>query len=313
MYRQYDNCSFSQSSNRRQVRLRAKIIVNPKAGRGKAEKALPVIRRLFASSEVESDIYVTEGPGDATNEARRAVQQGYDAVISAGGDGTANEVVNGIAGHDVTLGVIPCGSGNDLAISMEIPKSIDLACEVILRGNTQKRDLGRVIDRYFANSVGIGFDAAVAKTASQSFRSFPIRGIPLYVLALFSTLLQFKGCEAYVTIDDETVMNIHPLLIAVGIGRTYGGGIPIVPFAIPDDGLYDVCTVEAIGSLEVLSKLPKALKGKHISDPKTRLLRAKSVHIQLSTVMPLHMDGEVFEADSMEFSIIPGGLKVFHP
>jgi diacylglycerol kinase (ATP) len=81
--------------------LRAKIIVNPNAGRGKAERAIPVIHRLFSASEIEFDMYLTEGPGDATNEAKRAVQQGYDAVISAGGDGTANEVVNGIAGHEV--------------------------------------------------------------------------------------------------------------------------------------------------------------------------------------------------------------------
>lgn len=293
--------------------MRAKIIVNPKAGRGKAEKAIPVIHRLFKASEIEFDIYVTQASGDAVNEAKRAVQQGYDAVISAGGDGTANEVVNGIAGHDVILGIIPCGSGNDLAISMEIPRNINQACEVILRGNTRKRDLGRVIDRYFANSVGIGFDAAVAKTASESLRNFPVRGIPLYVLALFKTLRQYEGFDAYITIDDEATINLHPLLIAVGIGKTYGGGIPIVPDASPDDGLYDVCTIEAVGSLEILSKLPKALRGTHVNDPKARLMRGKSVRIQLSARMPLHMDGEVFEADSMEFSIIPGGLQVFHP
>jgi diacylglycerol kinase (ATP) len=293
--------------------VRIKIIVNPKAGRGKAERAIPVIHRLFASSETEFDMYITQAQGDAMNEAKRAVQQGYDAVISAGGDGTANEVVNGIAGHDVILGIIPCGSGNDLAISMEIPRNTGKACEIILRGNTRRRDLGRVIDRYFANSVGIGFDAAVAKTASQSLRSFPVRGIPLYILALFKTLRQYKGCQAYVTIDDEEVIELHPLLIAVGIGKTYGGGIPIVPCAIPDDGLYDVCTVEAVGSLEILSKLPKALRGTHVNDPKARLMRGRSVRIQLSAEMPLHMDGEVFEADSMEFSIIPGGLQVFHP
>ena len=293
--------------------MRAKVIVNPKAGRKKKKKAIPVIRKVFASSKTEFDIYVTKEPGDATNEAKRAVQQGYDVVISAGGDGTANEVVNGIAGYDVTLGVIPCGSGNDLAISMEIPRRIEDACEVILRGNTRVRDLGRVIDRYFVNAVGIGFDAAVAKTVNECFRSFPVRGIPLYVLAMFKTLLQYKDCEACVTIDGETTINLHPLLIAVGIGKTYGGGIPIVPYAIPDDGLYDVCTVEALGSFEVISKLPKALKGTHVSDPKARFIRGKSVSIQLSAAMPLHIDGEVFEADSMEFSIIPGGLQVFHP
>lgn len=292
--------------------MRAKIIVNPKAGRGKAEKAIPVIQRLFEESEMQFDMHITQAAGDATNEAKRAVQQGYDAVISAGGDGTANEVVNGIAGHDIILGVIPCGSGNDLAISMEIPRNINQACEVILKGNTTRRDLGRVIDRYFANSVGIGFDAAVAKTASESLRNFPARGIPLYILALFKTLRQYKGFEAYITIDDEETITVHPLLIAVGIGKTYGGGIPIVPGAIPDDGLYDVCVVEAVGSLEILSKVPKALRGTHIYDPKARLMRGKSVRIQLSAEMPLHMDGEVFEADSMEFSVIPGGLRVFH-
>lgn len=293
--------------------MRAKIIVNPLAGRGRAEKAIPVIRQVFSSRGAEFDIYITEGPGDAMAEAKRAVQQGYDAVISAGGDGTANEVVNGIAGHDVTLGIIPCGSGNDLAISMEIPKNINQACEIILRGNTKKRDLGRVIDRYFANAVGIGFDAAVAKTANESLKDFPVRGIPLYVVAMFKTLMQYKDCEAYVTIDDKVSLNLHPLLIAVGIGKTYGGGIPIVPDAIADDGLYDVCTIEAVGSLGIIAKLPKALKGTHVNDPKAKLMRGKSVRVQLSAVMPLHMDGEVFEADLMEFSIIPGGLRVFHP
>ena len=112
--------------------MRAKIIVNPKAGRGKAEKAIPVIRRLFEASQVEFDIYFTQGRGDAIDEAKRAAKDGYDAVISAGGDGTANEVVNGIAGHDVVLGVIPCGSGNDLAASMKIPMNIEEACEIIL-------------------------------------------------------------------------------------------------------------------------------------------------------------------------------------
>lgn len=295
------------------MKLRAKIIVNPKAGRGKAEKAIPVIRRLFEASQVEFDIYFTQGPGDAIDEAKRAAKDGYDAVISAGGDGTANEVVNGIAGHDVVLGVIPCGSGNDLAASMKIPMNIEEACEIILRGNTGKRDLGLVIDRYFSNSVGIGLDAAVAKTATQDLRHLPVRGVPLYILALFRTLGKYKSFEAYITIDDNEVINTHPLLIAVGIGKTYGGGIPIVPDAVPDDGLYDVCIIDAIGILGILSKLPKALRGTHVNDPQARFLRGKSVRIQLSDKTPLHMDGEVFEADSMEFSIIPGGLRVFVP
>ncbi|NLS45596.1 MAG: diacylglycerol kinase family lipid kinase [Firmicutes bacterium] len=293
--------------------MRAKIIVNPIAGRGKAERAIPTIRRIFTSNKNKFDIFITEKPGDATNQARYAAQQGYDAVISVGGDGTANEVVNGIAEQDITLGVIPCGSGNDLAMSMNIPSGIDEACEIILKGNIRKRDLGKATGRYFANTIGIGFDAAVAKTANKSLRNFPIRGIPLYVLAMLMTLQKYKSFTAHVTVDDQMLISSHPLLIAVGIGKSYGGGLPIVPYAIPDDGLYDICIVEAISTYQIIATLPKALRGKHLNDAKTIFTRGKSIYIQLSAITPFHMDGEVFESDCMEVSIIPGGLRVFHP
>lgn len=292
--------------------MRIKVIVNPKAGRGRAARAVPVISRVLEEGKAAFDIHVTSGPGDATDAARKAADDGYGVIAAAGGDGTTNEVVNGIVARDVTLGVIPCGTGNDMAISLGLPKDIEQACKVVLHGNARRRDLGRVLGRYFVNAVGIGFDATVARVASERMRWLPVRGMPLYVLALIKTLAEYKACDMVVTVD-EKVMPVRPLLVAVGIGKTYAGGMKIVPDALPDDGLYDVCLVDAMGSMETLYSLPRVFTGAHVKMPKATLLRGRYISIKPSASVLLHMDGEVFEAGPMEFTLIPGGLRALHP
>lgn len=292
--------------------MRIKVIVNPKAGRGRAARAVPVISRVLEQGKADFDIHVTSGPGDATDAARKAVDDGHDVIAAAGGDGTTNEVVNGIVGRDVTLGVIPCGTGNDMAISLGLPKDIERACKVVLRGNARRRDLGRVLGRYFVNAVGIGFDATVARVASDRMRWLPVRGMPLYVLALLKTLAEYRACDMIVTVD-EKVIPVRPLLVAVGIGKTYAGGMKIVPDALPDDGLYDVCIVDAMGSMETLYNLPRVFTGAHVKMPKATMLRGRYVSIKPSAPVLLHMDGEVFEAGPMEFTLIPGGLRALYP
>lgn len=292
--------------------MRIKVIVNPKAGRGRAARAMPVISRVLEQGKAHFDIHVTSGPGDATDAARKAVDDGYDVIAAAGGDGTTNEVVNGIVGRDVTLGVIPCGTGNDMAISLGLPRDLERACKVVLRGNARRRDLGRVLGRYFVNAVGIGFDATVARVASDRMRWVPVRGMSLYVLALLKTLAEYKACDMVVTVD-EKVIPVRPLLVAVGIGKTYAGGMKIVPDALPDDGLYDVCVVDAMGSMETLYNLPRVFTGAHVKMPKATMLRGRYVSIKPSAPVLLHMDGEVFEAGPMEFTLIPGGLRALYP
>jgi len=292
--------------------LRIKVIVNPKAGRGRAARAVPVISRVLEQEKAYFDIHVTSGPGDATDAARKAVDDGYDVIAAAGGDGTTNEVANGIVGCDVTLGVIPCGTGNDMAISLGLPRDLERACKVVLCGNARRRDLGRVLGRYFVNAVGIGFDATVARVASDRMRWLPVRGMPLYVLALLKTLAEYRACDMVVTVD-EKVIPVRPLLVAVGIGKTYAGGMKIVPNALPDDGLYDVCIVDAMGSMETLYNLPRVFTGAHVKMPKVTMLRGRYVSIKPSAPVLLHMDGEVFEAGPMEFTLIPGGLRALYP
>ncbi|MGE5588142.1 MAG: diacylglycerol/lipid kinase family protein [Clostridia bacterium] len=292
--------------------MRVKVIVNPMAGRGRAVRAIPVICRTLEQGGADYDIYVTKGPGDAITAARKAVDEGYEVIAAAGGDGTTNEVANGMAGQKAALAVIPCGSGNDMAISLGVPKNVEQACRVLLNGKVSKRDLGRVIDRYFVNAVGVGFDATVARAASKDLRWLPVRGAPLYVIAILKTLAEYKACEMLLTVDDK-VMTVRPLLVAVGIGKTYAGGMKIVPDAVPDDGLYDVCVVESMGSLEALYHLPKVFTGSHTKMEQATMLRGRYVSLRSSAPVPLHMDGEVFVTESMEFTLVPGGLNAIHP
>ncbi len=292
--------------------MRVKVVVNPMAGRGRAARAIPAICRVLENGKADFDIYVTKGPGDAITAARKAADEGYQVVAAAGGDGTANEVANGIAGREAVLGVIPCGSGNDMAISLGVPRDVERACRVLLGGNVRKRDLGRVIDRYFVNAVGVGFDATVARMATDRLRWLPVRGAPLYVIAVLRTLAEYRACEMIVTVD-EKVMTVRPLLVAVGIGKTYAGGMKIVPDAEPDDGLYDICIIDAMGSMETLYNLPRVFTGSHTKVEKATMLRGRYVCIRSSAPVPLHMDGEVFETSSMEFTLIPGGLRAIYP
>ncbi|MGE5573163.1 MAG: diacylglycerol/lipid kinase family protein [Bacillota bacterium] len=292
--------------------MRVKVIVNPMAGRGRAARAIPVICRTLEKGKVDFDIYITKGPGDATGAAGRALDEGYDVIAAAGGDGTTNEVANGIAGREAILAVIPCGSGNDMAISLGLPRDVERACRVILEGRPRTRDLGRVIDRFFVNAVGVGFDATVARTASNDLRRLPVRGAALYVIAVLKTLAEYSACEMRLAVD-EKVMTVRPLLVAVGIGKTYAGGMRIVPDAEPDDGLYDVCVIESMGSLETLYNLPKVFTGSHTKVEKATMLRGRYVSIRSSNPVPLHMDGEVFVQDEMEFTLIPGGLRAMYP
>ena len=292
--------------------MRVKVIVNPMAGRGRAVRAIPTICRTLEKGGADYDVYVTKGPGDAIAAARRGVEEGYDVIAAAGGDGTTNEVANGLAGCEAALAVIPCGSGNDMAISLGIPKDVESACRVLLSGKTRNRDLGRVIDRYFVNAVGVGFDATVARVASNDLRWLPVRGAPLYVIAVLKTLADYKASEMVLTVD-EKVMAVRPLLVAVGIGKTYAGGMKIVPDALPDDGLYDICVVESMGSLEALYHLPKVFTGSHTKLRQATMLRGRYVSIRSSAPVSLHMDGEVFVTDLMEFTLIPGGLRAIYP
>lgn len=287
--------------------MRYKLIINPIAGGGRARALAPRIIEKFRESGADFDSFTTTGPGSAVEAARGAAEEGYDIVVAVGGDGTVNEVLNGIAGSGAALAVVHGGKGNDFAMAMGMPRDLDAACAALLEAKIKEIDLGMVLDRYFINSVGVGFDAEVAHRVNQGVKVF--KGVSAYIYTVFKTLATYKPIQMEVTLDD-TSFTLHPTLVAVGIGQSYGGGMRIVPDAIQDDGLFDVCVMDRLGKLETAYHFPKVFKGRHTGMKQTRMFRSREVRLKLSEVHPLHMEGEILFGDKMHFTLQPQAMKV---
>lgn len=284
-----------------------KFIVNPIAGGGKAKALVPKIKEYFKTSGVDFDIYQTKGPLDAIEAAARAAEEGFEVVVAAGGDGTVNEILNGLVGTKAILAVIHGGKGNDFATAVNMPRNLDSACQALLRAETKNIDLGKVMDRFFINSVGVGFDATVALRVNRGIK--PFRGTSAYVYAFFETLWSYKLVEMEIDLGDGPI-EAAPLLVAVGIGQAYGGGMKIVPDAIQDDGLFDVCVFNEMNRLALIYHFPKVFSGKLKQLEQAGMYRAREIKLSLSEVSPLHMEGEILFGDKMHFTLEPKGMKV---
>lgn len=287
--------------------MQYKLIYNPIAGGGRAQKLLPRLVKNFKAAGAVFDVHTTSGPGDAVEAARRAAADGFDVAVAVGGDGTVNEVLNGIVGTAAALAAVHGGKGNDFARTAQMPCDIDAASAVLLRGRQRSFDLGRVLGRYFINSVGVGFDAAVAHRVNQGVK--PFTGVSAYIYAVFRTLFSYRPTEMEITIDGSS-LTLCPVLVAVGIGKCYGGGMMIVPDAFPDDGFFDVCVIDWMAPAKLAYHFPKVFKGTHTRLTQTSIYRAREVHLKLSRAHPLHMEGEVLMGDKMHFTLEPRGMKV---
>lgn len=287
--------------------MKYKLIVNPIAGRGKTKKMYPQLMKILKEAGVDFHTYITRGHGDAITAAREAAEEGFDVIVAVGGDGTVNEVANGIVGSTAVLATLPTGTGNDFATAVGMPADMEKSCAILLEGTTRKIDLGRVLDRYFVNAVGVGFDAAVAHRANMGVRM--LRGVWVYIFSVFSTLISYQPVEMEIILDGKTLEKT-PTLVAVGIGQCYGGGMRIVPDAIQDDGYFDVCVLDTMGRLEIAWEFPKVFKGTHKNIRKCDMFRAQEVELILADPRPLHMEGEVFFSDHMHFTLKKEGITV---
>ncbi len=277
------------------------FVLNPAAGKGTGAKLLGILEKILHRRGVRHSIVLTEQPGDGTRLARKADS---DIVVAVGGDGTINEVANGIFGTGKILGVVPAGSGNDFIKSASIPQDPAAAIELVLSGKPATIDVGTVLcstdplpallpddleGRCFVNGVGIGFDAAVAVRTRQIRY---LTGIPLYLLAVFQTLGRYKSPLFELKIDSRTEARKH-LLVAVGNGRSAGGGFFLTPDAILDDGLLDVCLIDDVSVPTILKLLPRVLWGGHRNAKQVNFKRCKSIDIFSADRFYVHADGEI--------------------
>ena len=219
-------------------------------------------------------------------------------VVAVGGDGTVNEVANGILGQEKILGVIPSGSGNDFIKCIAIPKKFDRAFEILIAGKSKSIDVGTVSfdgagrsGRYFVNGVGIGFDAAVAKRTTEITY---IGGTTVYLLAILQTMWKYRAPLFELHIDSIRSSSRN-LLIAVGNGPCAGGGFFLTPDARVDDGMLDVCVVENVSIPTILRLIPKVMAARHHNAEGIKLLRARTIALSSKDRFYVHADGEIVE------------------
>jgi YegS/Rv2252/BmrU family lipid kinase len=300
------------------------FIVNPIAGSGRAHSIVPRIEAWLAERGIEARLLETREAGHAERLAAAATDLGHDRVIAVGGDGTIQEVINGLLASGVgtdggppALGVIPSGRGNDLARSVHLP--IDpMACLPIALGETTHPfDVGsaRADDgsqRYFGAAGGVGFDAAVAYTMAVH-RRFWMRGEAGYFLGTLNELRRYHNSELRVTLigdGEDRVVSQRFLFIAFANGPYYGGGMQICPNAETDDGWLDVCLVGDLSRLAALRELPGIYQAKHLRNPKVEIVHARTVRIEGDSSTRVHLDGEPFGSVPVEITLHPGAVSV---
>jgi diacylglycerol kinase (ATP) len=291
------------------------IIANPIAGKGAVRKHLPTVRAEFDRMGLSYEIVETTRPGEAADLARASTS---GIVVAMGGDGTVNEVANGLVGSDKVMGVIPDGSGNDFIKSACIPSDISGSCSLFAQAKSRRIDLGRVSvrrqrdgyssGRVFVNGVGIGFDATVAKkTREISY----LTGTALYLMAVFQTLGTYEAPEFTLALEHATFRDRN-LLIAIGNGRCAGGGFYLTPNAVIDDGYLDACVVQSKTIPQILTLMPRVMRGKHHSVKGVKFVRDKKFRISSSSAFYVHADGEIVgdAVNEVEIEVMPGALQI---
>lgn len=272
------------------------FIINPVAGRGRAKSLISIIESRMDKSNIEYDIYLTKAAKDATNIAEENCYQ-YDAIIAVGGDGTINEVAKGLINrkHGI-LGIIPSGTGNDLSRSLSLPLDPLMALETIIRGHYKKIDIGRVNGYNFLNIASIGFDTEVVYIANKVKKR--IKNKISYIIGILFTLLYYKKSSIEIEIDSISYRR-NLVLIAIGNGKTYGGGLKILPMAEIDDGYFHICLVKDASNLKILFLFPSIIKGNHLNYKKyVEVYKGKEIRLKNNKRLNLNIDGEIMPIDS---------------
>ena len=294
--------------------------MNPAAAGGTTGKRWPEIAHRAAQRGLDGDALISERPGQLTALAADAVAGGATRLVVVGGDGSVNEVVNGIADvHEVELAVIPRGTGWDFVRTFDIPRDLDAAVDVALTGSVREIDLGAVTYRtwggedarsVFANVASAGISGAIAQRANESSKA--LGGKVSYYWATLAVFVGWQTGEMRVTVDGES-RNGKMIDAVVCNGRYLGGGMMMCPEAEPDDGVFDVLLIGDVTKRDLLLVLPKTYKGNHLPHPRLELLRGKVVTVESAEPLPIELDGEQPGTTPARFEVLPRALRLRVP
>ena len=299
------------------------VIVNPISGRGYAEKAIPEIEAGMKKQGLEFDLVRTERPWHAAEIAEKAVKDGYDVIVTASGDGTANEAINGMmraraAGFKGSaFSLLPVGTGNDMAFGLGMLRgTLEESIATLAANHRKVIDVGLVKGgdypegRYFANGVGIGFDAAVGFVAVNIRWA---RGLLAYLIAVIQTVfIYYKSPTVEIAYNDVSYEQ-PTLMISIMNGQRMGGGFYMAPQGDPGDGHFDLCIASEASQLRIFGLVPHFLNGTQASQPEIATGRTnKIVAKAIKGTLPAHCDGETLCEKGQELSmeIVPAALEI---
>jgi diacylglycerol kinase (ATP) len=285
------------------------VVANPAAGAGKAGRLIGKVDAHLHALGLPHEIRVSESAADLEHLARTAAEDGAEIVAVLGGDGSVNAVANGLLGTKAALAVLPAGTGDDFAKAIG-PAKLEAATANLVAPTIREIDVVRVVagatERHFVNVAGAGFDSDVNETANAM--TVRVGSTGTYVLAVLRTLRTFTAARYEITVDADT-LTLSAMLAIVGNGRSYGGGMKVLPSASVTDGLLDVCIVEELSRAAFLRAFPRVFRGTHVSHPKVRMLRGRTVKVEADRRIQVYADGERVGPLPAIFEIEPGALR----
>jgi YegS/Rv2252/BmrU family lipid kinase len=291
--------------------MRTRLIFNPTAGQAESnETELNAAAAVWRDHGWQVEMMPTVGPGDGRRLAREAADAHYDLVVAAGGDGTINEVINGLAGTSTALATLPLGTMNVWARELRLPLQPRAAAAAMLSWQVRPIDLGRAGERYFLLMAGIGFDAAI--TAGVRADDKRRLGALAYVFRGIEQALSVRGSQTRLQIDGRSI-TARVLMVVVGNSQLYGGMVKITHRASIDDGLLDVCVIRGDNGISAVRHLIAILRRRYSHDPEIEYYRARSIQVTARPRLPVQVDGDAIGQTPMAFTVAPRALYALLP
>ena len=290
------------------------VVFNPHSGKGRgAQFVTPVLEGLAGASRVEHGL--TRGPGDEARLAREAIERGFRRIVAVGGDGTWSNVGNAIlrSGAPARLGLVPGGTGCDLAKTLGIPpRDVQACCRIVLEGHTRAIDVGRIEDRYFLNIAGFGYDVAVLE---DSWSVAYLEGSALYLYCALRQLGSYRGFTVETEADGRPLGKRELLMLVVANARVFGGGFKIAPRADVEDGRLEAVAFGNMGLGGRVSALVRLLRGTHLHHPQVESVSAARLVLRFPAPPAYETDGEWNQARSAEVAVeaVPRALAMLVP
>ncbi len=304
------------------------VIVNPKAGSNKCQEDWPEIKALMEKNGFDFEFVLTEYQRHAIRLVQDAIEKDFRNFISVGGDGTLNEVINGIfLKHqnvlpDIKLGVITVGTGNDWGRTHHMPADYANMVEVIKSGNLYSHDIGKAKyrfgkedeNRYFINIAGMGFDAMVANKVNV-MKEKGYRGLMVYMYSLLTSLFGFKPTRLVIYSEGKMIYSDSTFLASIGICRYNGGGMMLLPDAIPNDGLFDLTIIRKVSRLKVVANIKNVFDGSFVKIKEVERFQGKSFTVisDPPNILQLETDGESLGNSPLDFEVLPRAINMIVP